>query len=297
MRKGSFVTSLLTVLLALGLVSGSALAQTIAVGAKDFTEQIIMGHMVAELLEAHGFAVTRTLGLGGDDLVFTGMQRGEIDIWMSYSGTIYSVLLGNELVLGADPDELYREAQKQLLERYNMELLEPIGFNNTYVFVADRSLVEKHGLTKVSDLIPIAHTLTLGGSILFMGDRRDGIKGVEAVYGMKFRRNRAIESGLLFQAMQLGQVDLIVAFSTHGQIAALDLVMLEDDRQLFPPYHAGLIVRAEVLEAHPELRDILGKLTNAIDDVTMARLNYEVDGHRRNAREVAAEFLQESGLI
>lgn len=297
MRKDVVTMVLLTALAARCLVFSGAGAQTIAVGSKDFTEQVIMGHMVADLLEAHGFATNRILGLGGDDLVFTGMHRGEIDIWMSYSGTIYSVLLGNELVLGADPDELYRESQRQLLERHNLVLLEPIGFNNTYVFVADRSLVEKHGLTKVSDLIPIADTLTLGGSILFMGDRQDGIRGVEAVYGMKFRRTRAIESGLLFQAMQLGQVDLIVAFSTHGQIAALDLVMLEDDRQLFPPYHAGLIVRAQVLEQYPELREILGKLEGAIDDVTMARLNYEVDGHRRNPRDVAQEFLREAGLI
>lgn len=281
----------------LAFTSTLAGAQNITVGAKDFTEQVIMGHMVAELLEAHGFSTTRTLGLGGDDLVFTGMQRGEIDIWMSYSGTIYAVLLGNQLELGVDPDALYKEAQRQLLEGYNFELLEPIGFNNTYVFVASRDLVERHNLQRVSDLIPIANTLTLGGSLLFMGDRPDGIKGVESVYGMKFRRTRAIESGLLFQAMQLRQVDLIVAFSTHGQIAALDLVMLEDDRRLFPPYHAGLIVRREVLEAHPELREILGKLTGAIDDVTMARLNYEVDGHRRNPREVANEFLREAGLI
>lgn len=297
MRKYGLLPLLLAFSLAFGMGAALAGAQTIAVGAKDFTEQVIMGHMVAELLEAHGFSTTRTLGLGGDDLVFTGMHRGEIDVWMSYSGTIYSVLLGNELVLGADPDELYREAQKQLLERHNLVLLEPIGFNNTYVFVADRNLVERHGLTKVSDLAPIAHTLTLGGSLLFMGDRQDGIRGVESVYGLKFRRTRPIESGLLFQAMQLGQVDLIVAFSTHGQIAALDLVMLEDDKQLFPPYHAGLIVRADVLEAYPEVREVLGKLTGAIDDVTMARLNYEVDGHRRNPRDVAAEFLREAGLI
>ena len=215
MRKDVVTMVLLTALAAWCLVFSGAGAQTITVGSKDFTEQVIMGHMVADLLEAHGFATNRILGLGGDDLVFTGMHRGEIDIWMSYSGTIYSVLLGNELVLGADPDELYRESQRQLLERHNLVLLEPIGFNNTYVFVADRSLVEKHGLTKVSDLIPIADTLTLGGSILFMGDRQDGIRGVEAVYGMKFRRTRAIESGLLFQAMQLGQVDLIVDDGGH----------------------------------------------------------------------------------
>lgn len=293
--KTLVVLTALAACLALG--AAGAGAQAIRVGAKDFTEQLIMGHMVAEFLEAHGYKTERILGLGGDNIVFAAMQRGDIDIWMSYSGTIWAVLLGNELEPGVDPDDLYRRAQEQLKARYNMELLAPVGFNNTYVFVAPKAFVERYGVQKVSDLIPLAGNLTLGGSLAFMGDRPDGIRGVERVYGMTFRRTRAIESGLLFQALQLGQVDLIVAFSTHGQIAALDLAVIEDDRRLFPPYHAGFIVRSELLEQYPQLRELLGRLSGILDDATMARLNYEVDGHRRSPRDVAREYLQQIGLI
>lgn len=284
----------LTVLL---LLPAAAAAQQITVGSKDFTEQIIMGHMIAELLEGHGYKTNRILGLGGDDLVVSGMQRGEIDVWISYTGTLWTVILGNELEVGIDPVQLYRDTQVALKEELDLLLLEPIGFNNTYVFVVPQALANRHNLQKVSDLIPIAGQLSIGGSILFMGDRPDGIQGVERVYGMRFRRNRAIESGLLFQALQLGQVDVIVAFSTHGQIAALNLVTLEDDRNLFPPYDAGIVVRADLFERYPEVEGILNKLAGAIDDATMAALNYEVDGKRRDPRTVAREFLIERGLI
>lgn len=290
-----FVLAALIAVFAMGSMAGAA--PQIAVGSKDFTEQVILGHLVAEYLEAHGYETKKTLGLGGDDVVFAGLLRGDLDIWVSYSGTLWSVILKNPLEVGADPAVLYEKSRDALKELHNIEMLDSLGFNNTYVFAAPRALVEQHNLKTVSDLIPIANTLTLGGSLAFMGDRPEGIKGVEEMYGLKFRRTRAIESGLMFQALQLRQVDLIVPFSTHGQIVALDLVMLEDDRQLFPPYDAGLLVRGELLEAHPEVRDLLDKLSGSIDDNTMAAMNYEVDGHRKDPKDVAINFLKEHGFI
>lgn len=269
----------------------------IVIGSKNFTEQYVLGHIIAELLEAHGYPTERKLGLGGNDIVFSAMKRGDIHVYPEYTGTAWAVHLGHALEIGLDPEQLYEDVTREFREKHGLEFLPALGFNNTYVFAAPRALVNKHNLTKVSDLIPIAKQLTLGGSIDFMGDRPDGIRGVEKVYGMKFRRNRAVESGLLFQALQLRQVDLIVAFATHGQIAAMDLVMLTDDRQLFPPYDTGIVVRSDVLKANPELRTVLGKLEGKINEATMARLNYEVDGHRKDPRAVARAFLQELGLI
>lgn len=288
------VTLVTALLLSLGAVV--AASDVVSVGAKDFTEQLILGHLVAELLEVNGYSTSRTLGLGGDQLVFSGILRGDIDMWVSYTGTLWAVILGNPLEPGIDPAELYEKTKAALKEQHDIELLSPLGFNNTYVFAAPRSFVEKHQVSKVSDLIPLAPSLTLGGSLAFMGDRPEGIQGVERVYGMKFGRTRPIESGLMFQALQLGQVDLIVPFSTHGQIAAMDLVLLEDDRNLFPPYDAALLVRGELLRERPELREILEQLAGKLDDTTMARLNYEVDGHRKNPRAVAVDFLKEIGL-
>lgn len=296
-RKLCLTLLLLCILVGTSALGGTAASAEITIGSQEFAEHVIIGHMIAELLEAHGYKTKRTLGLGGPDIVFSGMRRGDVDIWMSYSGTISSVVLNKPVEIGVDPDELYRTNQMALKELFDVEQLDPLGFNNTYVFAAPSDVAKKHSLEKVSDLIPIANTLTLGGSIAFMGDRPDGIQGVEQEAGMRFRRNRSLDTGLMFQALQLGQVDLVVAFSTHGQIAALDLVMLEDDRMFFPPYYAGLLVQARVLEEHPGLRDVLNILTGAIDEVAMATLNYEVDGHRKDPKDVAIRFLKDRGFI
>jgi len=293
------LTLAMTVLLAAAVPSFAAEQPKLVVGGKNFTEQYIMAHVVAELLKAHGFDVEVKAGLGSGDVIFGALQRGEIDMYVEYSGTAWTGFLKEEISVGVDPDLLYQQTAAGMKERFGMEFLpeRTIGFSNTYVFVVTRETAEKYNLSKVSDLIPIADQLTLGGTIAFMGDRPDGIRGAEQTYGFKFRRNRAMDHALLFQALQLGQVDAIVAFSTDGQIAAMDLVMLEDDRGTFPPYHAGVLVRGETLEKYPEIRDILAKLEGLIDEHTMATLNYEVDGNRRNEREVALEFLREQGLV
>lgn len=303
--QGNLRTVLLTLTLALTLLlaavvpSFAAEQPKLVVGGKNFTEQYIMAHVVAELLKAHGFDVEVKAGLGSGDVIFGALQRGEIDMYVEYSGTAWTGFLKEEIAVGVDPDLLYQQTAAGMKERFGMEFLpeRTIGFSNTYVFVVTQETADKYNLSKVSDLIPIADQLTLGGTIAFMGDRPDGIRGAEQTYGFKFRRNRAMDHALLFQALQLGQVDAIVAFSTDGQIAAMDLVMLEDDRGTFPPYHAGVLVRGETLEKYPEIRDILAKLEGLIDEHTMATLNYEVDGNRRNERDVALEFLREQGLV
>lgn len=293
--------------LALAVVAGlvvalalSASAQerpTLVVGGKNFTEQYIVAHMVAELLKANGFSVEVKTGLAAGDVIFNALLRGDIDMYVEYSGTAWAGFLKQPIEVGVDPDVLYEETAKGLKEQFGLEFLPTMGFSNTYVFAVTREFAEQHNVSKVSDLIPIANRFTLGGTLAFMGDRPDGVRGAEAVYGFKFRRNRAMDHALLFQALQLRQVDVIVPFSTDGQIAAMDLVMLEDDRGAFPPYHAGVLVRGDILEKHPEVRSILSVLEGLIDEPTMAELNYQVDGHRRDEREVALEFLREKGLI
>ena len=202
-------------------------------------------------------------------------------MYVEYSGTAWTGFLKQPTEVGIDADWVYEQTAKGMKEQFGLDYLPTLGFSNAYVFAVPRAFAEEHGLEKISDLIPLAGRLTLGGTLAFMGDRPDGIRGAEAVYGFKFRRNRAMDHALLFQALQLRQVDVIVPFSTDGQVAALDLVVLEDDRGVFPPYHAGILVREDVLEENPGLREILEKLSGRIDERTMAELNYEVDGKRR----------------
>ena len=278
-------------------VSAAAEKPTITVGSKNLTEQYILGHIVAELLEAHGYPVVRRMGLGGNSVIFPAVQRGDIDVYPEYAGTAYLVHLGRELEIPMNIDDIFETIVREFDERFDLEFMPGMGFNNTYVFVTTREMAARHNLQKVSDLIPIASRYALGGSIDFMSDRPDGVRGVERVYGMRFGRNRPMDSSLLFRALQLGQVDFIVAFSTHGQIAAMDLVTLEDDRHVFPPYHVSLVARKDLFEKDPEVREVLMKLHNAMDEATMARLNYRVDGNHEEPRDVARSWLLEKGLI
>lgn len=288
---------LVGLVVALALTAAAQERPTLVVGGKNFTEQYIVAHMIAELLKAHGYPVEVKTGLASGDVIFNALLRGDIDMYVEYSGTAWAGFLKQPIETGVDPDLLYQETAKGLKEQFGLEFLPTLGFSNTYVFAVTREFAEQYSLSKVSDLIPIADRFTLGGTLAFMGDRPDGIRGAEAVYGFKFRRNRAMDHALLFQALQLRQVDIIVPFSTDGQVAAMDLVMLEDDRGAFPPYHAGVLVRGEILEKYPEVRTILSVLEGLIDEATMAELNYQVDGHRRDEREVALEFLRSKGLI
>ncbi len=304
-RKAYFSnTSKLTVILGLTLalalsVTAFAAAQKpkVTIGSKNFTESYLLGDIATELLRAHGYEVEHKAGLGGNSVIFPAIQRGDIDIYPEYAGTAYLVQLGREFEIPMRLDDILDTVVKEMDERFDLEFMPTLGFNNTYVFATTKEMAEKYNLEKVSDLIPIANRFSLGGSIDFMSDRPDGIRGVEDVYGMKFKRNRPMDSSLIFRALQLGQVDLIVAFATHGQIAAMDLVTLEDDRGVFPSYHASYVARNDLFEQEPEIRSILMKLHNALDEKTIAGLNYRVDGDHEEPSDVARDWLLQEGLI
>ena len=270
---------------------------TIVVGSKNFTEQYITAEMIALLLEYHGYPVERKYGLGGNAIIFPAILRGDIHVYPEYAGTAYGVHLGHELDPGLSKEYVYGRSRTELKEKYDLIYLDSYGFNNTYVFVTTQETFEETGAKNLSELAPYAHKYSVGGSIDYMGERPDGHRGVEEVYDMKFARTRAMDSGLFFQALQLGQVDFVVAFSTHGQIAALDLVIVEDDKDFFPPYHKGTIIRGDILRENPEIQEVLDLMVDLIDEPTMARLNYKVDGEREEPDDVAREFLIEVGLI
>lgn len=292
------LTLVLSLLLALGASPfASAQKPEVTVGSKNFTESYLLGHIATELLRGHGYPVEHKAGLGGNAVIFPAIQRGDIDIYPEYAGTAYLVHLGKELEIPMRLDDIFETIVDEMDERFDLEFMPSVGFNNTYVFVTTQETASKHNLEKVSDLIPLANRFSLGGSIDFMSERPDGIRGVEEVYGMRFSRNRPMDSSLLFRALQLGQVDFIVAFSTHGQISAMNLVTLEDDRAVFPPYHASYVARNDLWEKDPELRDVLMKLHDALDAQTMAELNYRVDGKHEEPRDVARSWLLETGLI
>jgi glycine betaine/choline ABC-type transport system substrate-binding protein len=284
---------------------------TVTVGSKDFTESIVLAEMVSVMLEDHGYTVERKLNLGGTAVVHQALENGEIDIYVEYTGTGLLAILGEDLpegagsaspVAGATPatgtgqDAVYDIVKREYEEQFGLEWLMPWGFNNTYALAVTQETADEYGLQKVSDLEGVAGDLTFGATQEFLV-RPDGLPGLEETYGFEFGGEQGLDPGLLYSALDEGQVDVISAFATDGRIPSLDLVVLEDDKGYFPPYYAAPVVSQDLLDESPEVRDILNQLAGKIDDETMAELNYRVDEGGEEPADVARSFLEEQGII
>ncbi len=315
--------SLLALFAALGLVLSSftgvaATAQdlpTITVGSKNFTEQIVVGEMIALLLEDAGYPVERQLNLASTGVVHEALLSGDVDVYVEYTGTGLLAVLGMDLpaaeaspAAGATPaegaatpesigvDPVYEIVAAEYQEQFNVTWLDPWGFNNTYAMALRGDQATEFGVVTISDLLDHDQDLVLGATQEFL-IRDDGLLGLQEVYGLEFADAIGLDPGLVYGAIESGDVDVISAFATDGRVPALGLTLLEDDLGFFPPYFAAPVVRGEILEESPEVADILNQLGGMIDDATMADLNFQVDDGGMEAIDVARAFLVEQGLI
>ena len=282
---------------------------TIKVGSKDFTESVLLGEIVAHLFEGNDYPVERQLNLGGTVVVHGALVAGDVNVYVEYTGTGLLAILGMELPESGDTispsatpdgtvgiDPVYEIVSTEYPEQFGVEWLQPWGFNNTYALAMRSDHVEELGVTSISDLANHVSDLTFGATQELLV-REDGLPGLEATYEFEFGDSLGLDPGLMYAALADGQVDVISAFATDGRISALDLTLLEDDRSFFPPYYAAPVVRQDLLEASPEVADILNQLAGQIDDATMADLNLQVDEGGMEATDVARTFLEEQGLI
>ena len=192
---------------------------------------------------------------------------------------------------------VYDTVKREYAEQFDVVWLDPLGFNNTYVQAMRADQAAELGAETISDLIGIADDLTFGGTQEFL-TRPDGLPGlVEAYEGLEFADEQGFDPGLVYQALDSGDVDVISAFATDGRIAALELATLRDDRGFFPPYFAAPVVRQDLLDEDPAVADVLNQLAGRIDDATMAGLNVQVDEEGEEPEDVARAFLEEQGLI
>lgn len=269
----------------------------IKIGSKDATESVIIGNMLADIIEDKtDLKVERKLSLGGTMIAFEALRTGEIDIYPEYTGTGYSTILKNKLVSGITAEEVYSVVQQQMNENYGIKLLNNFGFNNTYVLAVSEEVADKYSLKTISDLKKSAHKLRFGCSPEFAA-REDGLKGIEKEYGIQFKSVNNFSGTLMYTAITSGKVDVITAFSTDGLLKKYDLVLLKDDKNFFPPYNMLPFVNAETLVTYPELAAALKSLDNSIDDRTMQELNYKVVELGQDRAAVAREFLLEKGII
>ncbi len=259
--------------------------QRVVVGSKDFTESIILAEILAQMLEKDGVEVVRQFELGGN-LAHEGLLSGEIDVYPEYTGTAYTAIL--KKAPKTDPQAVYDETKAEYEQEFNLTLSPPLGFANDFAILVRGDVARKNNLKTISDAVPISREWQAGFGQDFMS-RADGYPGFSKAYGFNFARQpREMDLSLTYRALQSGELDIIAGNSTDGLIAALDLFQLEDDRRYFPPYQAVFIARSD---ASATLMSAFGRLSNAISTEEMRKLNYEVDGNKRSAREVASQWV------
>ena len=267
--------------------------QTIVVGSKNFTEQVILGELIAQLLEVEGVPVERRLNLGGSFICHSALRNGSMDVYVEYTGTALNAILKEPVM--HDAQAVYDRVKETYRSSFDLEWAAPLGFNNTYAMTMRPQQASELGITRLSDLKPHIDIIRPGAGHEFL-EREDGFPGLVAAYELPFKNEpRGMELGLIYQALVEGEVDLVAGNSTDGLIEKFDLIVLEDDRRFFPPYDAAPVYRPDAVERQPALGAVLERLAGAIDEATMRRLNRQVDNDGRSAQEVVAEFIREKG--
>jgi osmoprotectant transport system substrate-binding protein len=268
---------------------------SIKVGSKDFTEQFILGEIYALTLEQAGFTVERKLNLGGSPVAHAALQSGGIDLYPEYTGTALLTILKQKA--NSDPQIVATTVATEYQRLYNLKWLAIAPMNNTQALAMTKAGAEKYGIQKISDLVTKASQLTMIGPPEFEV-REDGLPGLKVKYGkFELKAYKAVDAGLRYRALKEGSADVAVAFGTDGEIAAMNLVVLADDRQLFPPYQVAPVVRQAIVDANPKLATALDAIAPKLTTEVMQKLNFEVSGKNREPAEVAKEFLVNIGIL
>jgi osmoprotectant transport system substrate-binding protein len=287
--------SLILVITLAFLTSCHAPKLQIVIGSKFFTEQVVLAELLAQHIEARtGIHVERKTNLGGTLLVHKAMQAGQVDLYVEYTGTALNAVL-NESPTG-DSSAVYQRVKQLYGERFNFEVTEPLGFENTFAMVIRGEDARQLHLRRMSDLAAVAPKWRIGVGFEFL-ERSDGFRGWSQRYGLHFAQQPSVmDLGLIYRALQDHKVDIVAGNSTDGVIDSLHLVILEDDRHYFPPYDAVPIVRRPTLEKFPQLRGALAELGGKISGQDMRHLNYLVDGEQRDVAAVVREYRQSHNL-
>ena len=295
MGRTQIVACLIVGLWASGVVACTK-ERPITVGSKNFTEQVILGEIVAQHLEHRlGRHVDRQLNLGGTLLVHQALVNGDIDLYPEYTGTALTTVL--KVPPAHDPVAAMALVRAEYQARFGVEWMDPLGFNNTFAMVIRGEDARKSKTATLSDAARYNPGWILGVGYEFQ-QRSDGLAGLLKTYNLPILESpKTMDLGLLYKALEQREVSMVAGNATDGQLSVLDVLILRDDKRYFPPYDCALAVRRESLEANPLLRQALSELAGLFTDMTMRKLNYQVDGAHRPVREVAEQFLRDAGLL
>jgi osmoprotectant transport system substrate-binding protein len=267
----------------------------LTIGSKFFTEQVILAELLAQHIEARtGLHVERKSNLGGTLLCQKALLAGDLDLYVEYTGTALTAVLNESP--SRDPHEVYNRVKQGYAQRFNLEVTEPLGFENTFAMVVRGEDAQRLHLRNTSDVVPYAPKMRAGFGYEFL-ERPDGFRGWSQLYGLQFAAPPSVmDLGLIYRALVDKKVDIVAGNSTDGLIDALHLVPLVDDKHYFPPYDAVPIVRRDALAKFPQLRHALADLGNKISEEEMRRLNAEVDADQRDPAAVVRGFLASKSL-
>jgi glycine betaine/choline ABC-type transport system substrate-binding protein len=286
--------TLFLLLVALWFLFGCSNQDRIVVGSKNFSEQVILGELLAQQIERRtDLQVDRKLNLGGTFICHQALEYGDIDLYVEYTGTALTAILKRDPV--QDPAEAYRIVKNEYHNLNKLEWLDPLGFNNTFAMIIRGADARQLNAKTISDVAKYTPQWRAGFGYEFM-ERKDGFEGLSYTYGLKFKEPpRIMDLTLTYTAVASKQVDFIAGNSTDGLIDKLDLFVLEDDKKYFPPYEAAVVIRSDSMEQHPELRAVLQELSGKISEQKMRKMNYQVDVEKRAVKTVVQEFLKGIG--
>lgn len=268
---------------------------SIVVGSKNFSEQVILGELLAQHIErTTGITVKRKLNLGGTFICHKAIVAGDIDLYVEYTGTALTAILKQEPK--NDPKVVFDLVKQAYADQLKLEWTKPLGFNNTFAIIIRGEEARRLGLQTISQAAPHTPQWKAGFGYEFM-ERKDGFPGLASTYGLNFAEPpRVMDLTLTYRAVAGKQVDLIAGNSTDGLISKLDLFVLHDDKQYFPPYEAAPVTRMETLRKFPRLKEVLNQLGSSISEEEMRRMNYLVDGEGKDVKRVVSDFLSRNGL-
>lgn len=291
----SLIMGILFFIAAQPLISSPNPQNVIVIGSKDFTEQYLLGHLMAELLEAKtDLHVVKKFNLGTTTILHNALLAGQIDLYPEYTGTAYRVVLKKNGQLNSP--QLYDYVRAAYKRNYDLIWLQPFGFENSETLAVKREFAQEHHLVNLSDLSQIANKLTLAVPAEFL-KRADGLPGLTRTYDFHFQKIIQMQPNLVYQAIKNNAVQVIEAFTTDGKIAEFHLNILQDDKHFYPPYDAAPVIRNFILKNNPQIAIVLAPLLGALDNKTMQQLNYLIDVKKITPQKVAHDFLASRKLI
>ncbi|WP_252250443.1 glycine betaine ABC transporter substrate-binding protein [Clostridium sp. ZBS13] len=295
-KKCRILSIIMSLVLIITLLGCTKKSETIKIATKPMTEQFILSEMLKLLIENYtelNVEITKGIG-GGTSNIHPAIVKGDFDIYSEYTGTGWSFVLKEDGI--PDDETLYRELKEKYVSNYDLSWIGLYGFNNTYGLVIRKDFAEKYNIKTYSDLALYSKNLIFGAEYDFY-EREDGFNALCAKYGLNFKQSVDLDIGLKYKAINSKEIDVMNVFTTDGQLADADVVMLEDDKNFYQTYYCGTIVRNDVLKKYPQLNEALIKMDNIISEKEMAELNNKVDLKGQDEKTVAEEFLKKKGLI